>query len=83
MSMHRRRNVIVPLWFAIFALAAFFLPRGTYGWSLFLLVLGLTVPAMGKCRPAAARLAPHDVSGLRQAAGPRLSGCPRLFVSTL
>ena len=46
MSMHGRRNVIIPLWFAIFALAAFFLPRGTYGWSLFLLALGLTVPAM-------------------------------------
>ena len=46
MSMHCRRNVIIPVWFAIFALAAFVLPRGTYGWSLFLLVLGLTVPAM-------------------------------------
>ncbi len=46
MSMHCRRNVIIPLWFAIFALAAVFLPWGTYGWSLFLLVLGLTVPAM-------------------------------------
>ena len=46
MSKHDRRNVIIPLWFAIFALAACFLPRGTYGWSLFVLVLGLTVPAM-------------------------------------
>ena len=44
MSMHGRRNVIIPLWFAIFALAAFFLPSGAFGWSLFLLVLGLTVP---------------------------------------
>ena len=46
MSMHGRRNVIIALWFATFALAAFFLPRGTYGWSLFLLALGLTVPDM-------------------------------------
>jgi hypothetical protein len=46
MSMQRRRNVIVPVWFAMFAIAAFALPSGTFGWSLFLLVLGLTVPAM-------------------------------------
>ena len=44
--MHRSRNVIVPVWFATFAIAAFALPAGTFGWSLFLLVLGLTVPAM-------------------------------------
>ena len=46
MSMHCRRNVIIALWFAISGLAAFVLPRGTYGWSPFLLMLGLTVPAM-------------------------------------
>ena len=46
MSMLCSRNVIIPLWFALFALAAFVLPRGTGGGSLFLLVLGLSVPAM-------------------------------------
>jgi hypothetical protein len=46
MSMPCSRNVIIPLWFAIVALAAFVLPRGTFGWSLLLLVLGLAVPAM-------------------------------------
>jgi hypothetical protein len=38
--------VIIPLWFATFALAAFVLPPATAGWSLFWLALGLTVPAM-------------------------------------
>jgi len=46
MSMPCSRNVIIPLWFATFAIAAFVLPPATAGWSLFLLVLGLTVPAM-------------------------------------
>ena len=46
MSMPDPRNVIIPLWFAISALAAFWLPRGTFGWSLLVLALGLTVPAM-------------------------------------
>jgi hypothetical protein len=46
MSMLCSRNVMIPLWFAIFALAAFFLPSGTFAWSLFVLLLGVTVPAM-------------------------------------
>ena len=46
MSMPCSRNVIIPLWFAAFALAAFVLPPAPVGWSLFLLGLGLAVPAM-------------------------------------
>ena len=46
MSMPCSRNVIIPLWFATFALAALVLPPATMGWSFFLLGLGLTVPAM-------------------------------------
>jgi hypothetical protein len=39
-------NVIIPLWFALFALGAAVLPHGPVFGSLFLLALGLTVPAM-------------------------------------
>jgi hypothetical protein len=46
MSMPCSRNVIIPLWFATFALAAFVLPPAAVGWSLFWLGLALTVPAM-------------------------------------
>jgi hypothetical protein len=40
------RNVIIPLWFATFALAVFVLPLATVGGSLFVLGLGLAVPVM-------------------------------------
>ena len=46
MSTPSSRNVIIPLWFATFALAVFVLPPATVGWSLFVLGLGLAVPAM-------------------------------------
>ena len=46
MSMPCSRNLIIPLWFVVFALAAFVLPAGAASSSLLLLVLGLTVPAM-------------------------------------
>jgi hypothetical protein len=46
MAMHFSRNVIIPLWFATFALVAFLMPRSAFGWSLLLLALGLTVPVM-------------------------------------
>jgi hypothetical protein len=46
MSMPFRRNVVVPIWFAIFALVAFFLPPANSGLSIFLLVLGIAVPTI-------------------------------------
>ena len=46
MSMHFSRNVIIPSWFAIFALAAFVVPPFNFGFSLFMLVMGLAVPTI-------------------------------------
>jgi hypothetical protein len=49
MSMHFSRNVVIRLWFALFALfalAAFFVTPFPFVFSLFLLVLGLAVPMM-------------------------------------
>jgi hypothetical protein len=46
MSMQFSRNVVIPVWFVVFAMAAILAPTLNYVFSLFLIVLGLAVPAM-------------------------------------
>ena len=46
MSMYFSRNVVIPVWFAIFALATLFVLPSTFVFSLFLLVIGLAVPTI-------------------------------------
>jgi hypothetical protein len=46
MPMQFSRNVIISVWFAVFAMATILAPTVNFVFSLFLLVLGLAVPVM-------------------------------------
>lgn len=46
MAMQFSRNLVIPVWFAVFALVTIFAPPFDFFPSVFLLVMGLVVPAM-------------------------------------
>jgi hypothetical protein len=46
MPMQFSRNVVISVWFAVFAIATSLAPTVNFVFSLFLLVLGLAVPMM-------------------------------------
>jgi hypothetical protein len=47
MPLQFSRNVVISLWFAVFVIATILAPTVNFVFSLFLLVLGLTVSLMG------------------------------------
>jgi hypothetical protein len=46
MPLQFSRNVVISVWFAVFVIATILAPTVNFDFSLFLLVLGLTVPMM-------------------------------------
>jgi hypothetical protein len=46
MPMQFSRNVVISIWFAVFAIATILAPTVNFVFSLFLLALGLAVPMM-------------------------------------
>jgi hypothetical protein len=46
MPMQFSRNVVISVWFAVFAIATILAPTANFVFSLFLLLLGLAVPVM-------------------------------------
>ena len=46
MPLQFSRNVVISVWFAVFVIATILAPTVNFVFSLFLLVLGLTVPMM-------------------------------------
>jgi hypothetical protein len=76
MPMRLSRNVVISVWFAVFAIATILAPTVNVVFSLFLLVLGLAVPTMVYLlwhdAPAAVGLVAQSTDpDRRQAAGNR------------
>ena len=46
MSIYVSRNVVIPIWFVIFAIGLFVVPSPNFVFSMFLVVMGLAVPTI-------------------------------------
>ena len=75
MALHVSRNVVIPVWFTVFALITLLGPSQSLVVSVLLIGLGLAVPAMAlvlwRDRPLPLAVLPEGVDGIRKS--PRTS----------